>query len=996
MPLSIGGWLALGLLAGGTSSPAQSQRATQAGAIAGVVVDSRARAVSDARVQVVGTTNETRTDPVGQFRLERLSGPQVTIRVARIGFRPLTQDVRVGDSNVRLVLAEAAVELNAIVVTGTAGGVEKRTVGNTITTINTADLQKLARAPDITQLINGRAAGVTVIPGTGVVGAGPRIVIRGQKSLSLNDQPLLYVDGVRVDNEINSGPQSQGFGSGVISRLGDFNPDDIESMEIIKGPAAATLYGTEASNGVIQIITKKGKVGRPELTVSTRQGASWFMNPEGRIPHNFGRDANGQIIEVDFQQMEKDRGRPLWKTGHMQGYSLSLVGGTPLVRYNFSTIYDRDSGIEVTNKVRRFSGRANVSVVPTPSVSISSSLGIVQGTTHLADEFGTLFNTLYGFPSLLNTPTRGFFYEPPETVPRSLQQSQDVDRFTGSVQINHEPTRWLSQRLTVGLDQTNELNQQVRPKLSPEDAQFFGGVSALGFKNAEHRAVTYTTVDYGGTVKANVSRSLTSATSVGAQYYRKRTELVSARGERFPAPNLTTVTALAVTFGNEDLVENTTVGSYLQQQFGWQGRAFLTGAVRIDNNSAFGENFEFAAYPKLSGTWVISEEPFWHVGFARALKLRAAYGQSGLQPESFAALRTYQAVTVGGGEAAITPQFIGNPDLAPERSTEIEAGLEAGLFQDRIGVDFSVYHTKTKDAILLRSLAPSSGFLQPQFVNIGSLRNQGFELQLTASVLDQEKVKWDLAFNVSQNDNKILDLGALGPTIVVPSLVDAPGIVLHHQVGLPAGSWFGKKVVSATLDANGVAQNILCDGGRPDGRPSGVGVDCATAPQVYLGRSDPRRVGSVNSSVTLFGWLRLYGLLDFKLDVRHADNDTNIRCALFQVCEANFHPERFDPVKVAEWQTGGFIASTTVADAGFAKLREVSATVTLPGRWARAIGANGATVSFAGRNLHTWTNFTSLDPETVWIGASRFQFDKTTQAFTPQLASFQTTVSVTF
>src|SRR5438309_3575659 len=179
----------------------------QTGPISGTVVDSRSQPVGDARVVVEGTTLQTQTNSSGQFRFGDVRGPEATLRVTRIGYTPLVEKVAVGGGAVRLVLADAAIQLNAIVVTGTAGAVEKRTVGSAIATINAVDLVRIAPAPDVTQLINGRATGVTVVPGTGVVGSGPRVNIRGQKSLSLSDQPLVYVDGVRVNNDISSGPE---------------------------------------------------------------------------------------------------------------------------------------------------------------------------------------------------------------------------------------------------------------------------------------------------------------------------------------------------------------------------------------------------------------------------------------------------------------------------------------------------------------------------------------------------------------------------------------------------------------------------------------------------------------------------------------------------------------------------------------------------------------------------------------------------------------------
>src|SRR5439155_10457797 len=169
-----------------------------------------------------------------------------------------SQRVQVGRSDLRLVMTEAAVELDELVVTGTAGAEQRRSVGNSVASLRAAELQEITPARDLTNLLNAKAPGVSVAPGTGTVGAGPRVTIRGQGSLSLSDQPLLYVDGVRVNNDVATGPKSQGYGSGVISRLNDFSPDEIESIQVIKGPAAATLYGTEAANGVIQIITKRG------------------------------------------------------------------------------------------------------------------------------------------------------------------------------------------------------------------------------------------------------------------------------------------------------------------------------------------------------------------------------------------------------------------------------------------------------------------------------------------------------------------------------------------------------------------------------------------------------------------------------------------------------------------------------------------------------------------------------------------------------------------
>ena len=206
----------------------------------------------------------------------------------RIGFLPRTLGATIGDANVRIALSERAMELTSGVVTGTAGVAEKRAIGNAVSTVNAAEVVATQPVNSFQELLNGRAAGVSIVASSGQVGTGSRIRVRGASSLSLSNDPLIYVDGVRVDNTQASGPSNQGFGSASISRWNDFNPDDIESIEVIKGPAAATLYGTEASNGVIQIITKKGAAGRPVWSLTARGGSSWVPNWLNRFDDNYG------------------------------------------------------------------------------------------------------------------------------------------------------------------------------------------------------------------------------------------------------------------------------------------------------------------------------------------------------------------------------------------------------------------------------------------------------------------------------------------------------------------------------------------------------------------------------------------------------------------------------------------------------------------------------------------------------------------------------------
>ena len=250
----------------------------QGGSIAGVVVSRSSGApIGDVQVTVTGTPERVFTDARGRFRFDDLAGTTVVLQVRRIGFRGVTDTVNVGDTNLRVALEQKVLELSQVVVTGTSSATEIGRVGNAVSRINAADLTQKAPIDGVQDLLNARAAGVVIQRATGAVGSGSRIRIRGASSFSLSNQPLMYVDGVRVDADPATGPANQAFGSASISRYNDFNPDDIESIEILKGPAATTLYGTEASSGVMQVITMQGTPGPARWNLIVRRGANFLV-----------------------------------------------------------------------------------------------------------------------------------------------------------------------------------------------------------------------------------------------------------------------------------------------------------------------------------------------------------------------------------------------------------------------------------------------------------------------------------------------------------------------------------------------------------------------------------------------------------------------------------------------------------------------------------------------------------------------------------------------
>ena len=979
-----------------------AQQAT--GTVRGRVVRANTQTPVEAvMVSITGTGRGTVTNADGQYLIVNVPVGAHSVRAELIGFRVVDRPVTVAASATQTVdieLNEQAIALDELVVTGTAGGQERRAIGNVVTQIRAAEAVETGIIPSVQGLLNGRASSVVVMPGTGMVGTGAKIRIRGASSLSLSNDPLIYVDGVRVDNAQATGPTIQAFGSSVISRWNDFNPDDIESIEVIKGPAAATLYGTEASKGVVHIITKKGRIGKPIFNFTMRQGASWFQNAEERMYVNYWRNPATNVVDsLNLIVSERNNGIKLWDTGHLQNYSLNVSGGSEGVRYFIGADMDRESGIEPTNRMRRMSGTANISIYPHAKVDVQARLGYIGGRTYLSCEAGcggVTWGSYYSTPQHLtenlpagNPPRRGYRSFTREAYYESTD-FQDLGRFTGSVQVDYRPTSWLTNRFVLGTDEVREDNQSLTER-SAIVAVFSPG--QVGGKSISRRDVSYNTIDYAGTATFQLTPAIESKTSVGSQMYRRLTKLASATGTDFALPGLTAINATAQRSGSETYVEDATVGMYVQQQFAWNSRVFLTGALRADDNSAFGENFDLVYYPKLHGTWVLSEEPFFNIRPVSTLRLRAAYGQSGTQPVAFAALRTFSAVAGPGGGSTVTPSSAGNPDLGPERSSELEVGFDAGLFNERVGLEFTAYRGNVSDMILIRDAPPSTGFPGTMFTNLGSFDKWGYEVSLRGKVFEAQNAALDLALSFAMNDSEVKDLGTGNQNLIVSSF----GV--EHRVGYPVGAWFHHRIVSATYDANlnVMRQTMRCDDGKGGAVPCwNAALTAITAPRVFIGRSLPKYEASITPTLSFLQRFRLSGMVDVKLDHFKWDHNERVRCALNLICIENMYPTEFDPVVLAGYREADRFGGQYIHDASFAKLREVSLAYNVPPSLASRIGASRASVVLAARNLHTWTRWKGMEPEAMFLGGDRGNFVSLEQNNVPQLTQFVTTFNISF
>jgi TonB-linked SusC/RagA family outer membrane protein len=974
-----------------------------AGTITGRVTDARTSApVAGAQVEVEGTRLAATTGDDGRYRVPGVPAGARILIVRRLGYAAARRQVTVTDdqqATVDIAMQAAAIALDQVVVTGTAGGEQRRSIGNAVSTINATEELEKSAAPNLSSLLAARAPGVVIAPTTSRLGAGPTIQIRGRTSLSLDNSPLLYVDGVRVNNATGSGPSGvSGGGSSfgaqnitVVGRLNDINPEDIESIEVIKGPAAATIYGTEAANGVIQIITKKGAAGRTDFNIQVEEGSLWFRDAEGRVPTNYFKDASGAIVTWNGVKQEKDAGNPIFRTGQTRTYTGSLSGGRDLLRYYLSSAYQNDLGIEPNNSLRQFTLHSNLNVIPNPKFDVGASVNFVDLSAHLGADNGVspLLGAMVGH-SLVFKTSRGFY---PGFVPEIPQQLYDnssaVNRFTGSGTLNHRPIDWFNQSVIVGIDYTGDDSRALERFAPPALAAFLPAASAGGRIRQTLRHNSVITATYAGTARARLTSALTASTSLGGQFYRTDLNTSSLGGWGFPGPGVETVSGTA---NKEDATQtktlNTTVGAYAEEKFGLKDRLFLTAGLRVDNNSAFGDDFKWVTYPKVALAWVLNEEPFWKWSSAiNTFKLRAAYGESGRQPDTFAALRTFLPVPGPAGSNAVTPNSFGNPNLKPERGKEIELGFESELFS-RLSLDFTYFSKRTEDEILSQPLAPSSGFPGNRFVNLGRVDNHGIELQATLRALTLPRVTWDIGANVSTAKDEIKDLGGL------PSVIAASGN--YNKVGYPIGAIFTRRVVSADRDpTTKLATNVLCDGG-----PGKSPVACAQAPFVFFGTITPKTSGAITNTVTLMNRLRLYAMVDFKRGHKMVNANEQIRCSGLigaPLCRANYYPEEFSPLYLAETTGAAFALGTWdqyYQDASFVKLREVSATFTFPEKWLWG-GLSRASLTVAGRELGLWTDYNGPDPE-----VNRYNIATSTaiqdQAIIPPLSRLIATLNVRF
>jgi TonB-dependent starch-binding outer membrane protein SusC len=998
-----------------------SMGAQTTGSIRGRVTEAgTGRPISDVQVNVVGLPLSSGTTASGEFTIAGVPAGTHQVAARRLGFARQVQPVTVTTgvtARLDFVLNQAASQLEAVVVTGTAGEVERRTLGNSITQLDVADLTSKMSMQNVTDVLQSKTPGVTILPGSGAPGTAGEIRIRGASSIS-GYKPVVFIDGIRFNiDDIGAWPATGGGTAGLAqssqttSLLNSLNPNDIESIEVVKGPAAATLYGAEAANGVIQIITKKGSRGQQRMswTVRTETGRSeWKLIP----------DDNYTTCDAAKQALLDPQGNPVWpgcqglavntvitdnplrrdaralRNGQLSRFNINTRGGGD--RYSFYLSGDRstEDGVFHNSFNGQTSVRANFSFSPSNKSDIQLTSSWQSGRLRLPvqDESanGILLSArrgLAGRASLLGTGNEGWRTIGPDRA-NQYKNFTNNDRFIIGGTVNYTPISWFQNRFTVGFDNNISQAQLLFLPGDIEVGQDPDAASGANYRRTPTRRVL--TLDYAGSLRWDANADIATTTRFGSQVVADKTETLTARGIGIGAPDVTLVDLLQRNFGGEAFSENNSVGYFVQEQVDWRNRLTLTAAVRADDHSSFGKNFDMIIYPKVSVAYVASEEPamrpWLDAARVNSLKLRTAWGQAGRAPSAYSAPQTYTVdrVTLGTatGSALRTAAF-GNPDLKPERGVELELGFDMGMFDDRLGVDFTYYNKTTKDMLQFISVPPSTGFISSRLTNLGEVNNRGIEVSFFGTPYRSRPVTWEARMNVSTNRNRLMDFGVPDKVLETPG-GQPYGVVQQHRPGYPLGGYWVTPPLRCGVDP---LHHTATPCPRNDGSPQLTAAAAAIfnpgdTARRYIGPSQPTREIGFSNTVTLFGRARVYALLDqktghylFNLQERNRCQAANDNCARVNNPRARFPQTAADTTLFRElsvYRSTTNVSPEWIQKADFIKLREVSLTVDLPQRLLGYIRSDAATLILSGRNLAVWSDYEGVDPEVNTYGGRNF------------------------
>ncbi|MYB05405.1 MAG: TonB-dependent receptor [Gemmatimonadetes bacterium] len=922
----------------------------QTGVIHGQVLDGASRRpLSNAQVLIEGTGIGQLTSVSGRFVFLNVPLGDHTVQATLIGYGEGIRTVTVTAGRATaadIELYSTAISLDEVVVTGVGAETERRALGTSVEVLSAADFQ-LAPVQSVDQLLQGRVTGATISATSANPGTGALINFRGISSVFGAQTPVIYVDGVRVDNNQSTAAVTGGEQS---SALADVLASDIERIEITRGGPASTLFGSAAATGVIQIFTRKGTPGEPKITARVEQG---METPELKYMFDMGvifpeRVESGEVTETFMRDH-------YFRNGHTQTYYVGVSGGTADVTYSVSGRLEDRAGTQPKDGSTNYNLRGGL------QASLTEDFTLEFSGSYVRHSFQRLYNgASIGDPLTTFEVGDALFFAGASTLQEALHifLMPDIDEWVNRF-ILSTGVRWrvrddLAAKMTLGTD--NRTNQQ---RLY-EPIGFTPG-EPTGRLNRLDRSFASVSLDAGATYAwRSRGQMVGSALTVGVQGFRQDESVINGHGRTFALPGTFHFHAAADITAGEGNIELFNGGLYLDEQVSLWDKLYLGGGFRVDAGSTFGDNIDTEFYPKATGSYIVSEDI--ELAFVDEFKIRAAYGQTGNFPGAFLKDRTFSASPFRGESA---PRFAnpGNPDLRPEKTSTVEAGIDAALWRNRIGVDLTVYDARTTDALFQVPRQPVTG-QGTQQENVGAILNRGVEAALDLQLVNTRTLAWSLGGTFHYNHNEVTDMGGVADFPVDDSQkrvtgcwsVSEPGN-LDTCRGGPVGAWW----VTMPSDTNG------------DGLPD-------ASERNFVGKFPvPDKSGSINTTLSVGSDLTINALADWAgghdvFDWGSVWATFNgiyrrelVRCGTADGASdgcAYAFPTQYgtDGIARGKYSQSG-ARDAFLYDGDYFKLREVSVRYILPGDWTGRLKAARATLYANGRNLWIWSRNRLIDGE---------------------------------
>ncbi|HEY1024079.1 MAG TPA: SusC/RagA family TonB-linked outer membrane protein [Sphingobacteriaceae bacterium] len=995
--LSLWSLLLLSLLFSASGS-AQTRQFT----ISGKVTDAQSKeTIPGVLVKLQNTSFATSTNLEGNYSLPvTLSPGTYQVTFSFIGYSSQTKTVVLGQSSTASVNAELSADvvgLDEVIVTGTSAGTTRKQLGNYVGTVSGEDLNK-APTGNVLAALQGKAAGAQIIQNSGDPAGGISVRLRGISSVNSSSEPLYIVDGVIVNNSTTrvTNTSSNYDGGNFVGNIGqnrlvDINPNDIERIEVLNGAAAAAIYGSRANSGVIQIFTKRGTTGAPAINFSTSITMSELREKidVNQAPVKFGgspdavtQDILTPALTTTTPVTRYDYQDYIFQTATGTDNNLSITGGKENTKYYTSASYFSNEGIIKNTDFRRFSFRANLDQQLFKWASFNAGLNYINSAANEKPDGNSFFSpmnsvTIIGnfhdifvrdaLGNLQAVGERGRVN--PVSIIEDIKQRQETNRVLANATVKLFPIQNLIIDYTVGVDNSTQNGTTYIPPFAYNvSTGFYGGGPTLdpalnGYASTASNTALLFNNELNGTYDWKISNSLGSTSQVGLsyQYEKSRYSLLNGRGL---APFVETVNGASTILPNIDgRSEYSISGAYFQQNFKFKEHLFLTGAIRVDQSSVFGDDQRTQEYLKGSGSYVISSANYWKgLGVSDwwdTFKLRVAYGESGNLTGigAYDRFNAYSTQSFLGRTSLFSSATLANENVKPERQKELELGTDLSYFNNRLGVQFNWYRKRVDDLLIARVVAPTTGF-SSLLDNVGSLENKGIELVLNATPVRNDNFNWNASVIFNRNDNKALDVGGLR---LFSTNAGAPVAIIDGEpIGVFYGTFFARDANGNLLtNADGipVIERGIQNGATtytpqrgPDGLPTGTPL------RKVIGNPNPDYTFSVVNEFQ-------YKKLAFRVqvdgvsggDVWNADWRTRQGVGNGLVAEQEhlgLLPRGYisGVYAVEEWR---------VDDGSFVKLRELM----LRYHVGRLRFIKDLTVSLSGRNLISWDDYKGYDPE---------------------------------